>query len=145
MEKKIRYKGWGYDFTEVHQFIGNLDVTKAFRKRILNLDCIRADKALSIELENRYQQNQKVLNELKSICSETMFKDIEDYLVDCENTDSYDIKDELADYLFKQEEEHYEFKCAYIHQTVGMAGDDYSGTIYIPIPNNKYFKFEYWM
>ena len=132
MKKKIRFKGYGYDFTETHHFIGNLDITEAFRKRNLNLDCIRAHKALSIELENRYQQNQKVLNE------------IEDYLEYCEHTDSYDIKDELEKHLIKQEEE-YEFKYAYIYQTVGMAGDDYSGTIYLPLPNKKYFKFEYWM
>ncbi len=147
MKKEIRFKGYNYDFTEVHQFIGNIDVTEAFRKRDRSIDCIISYSKMAAEEDRRCKHNESVLEELKSFCNKRYLEDIEDYLENCENTDCYSIEKDLPENFkkYKQEEYEYKFKYAYINQKEGMAGDDYSGTIYIPLPNKKYFKFEYWM
>ncbi len=41
----------------------------------------------------------------------------------------------------KPQDEPYWFKKAYVSQSCGYTGDDYSGTIWIPLPNGKYLKY----
>jgi hypothetical protein len=41
----------------------------------------------------------------------------------------------------KSQKEEYWFKKAYVSQSCGYTGDDYSGTIWIPLPNGKYLQF----
>ena len=125
-------------------------------ERICHSKCLKIQEEHSLAMKEYYEQEKQdeikrqekntfILNEIKGLVSDSYYKDISDYLVECENTDEYELC--LSDVVFGefQKELDYSFSYVNISQTVGICGDDFSGTIFIPIVENKYFKFNYWM
>ena len=96
------------------------------------------------EIDQEIADNKnKIFNELKTILSKYKLKQLKEYLSEeLDNTFSYEIVSEDKIFGTKQEEPYW-FKYIFIRQTVGYLGDDYSGTIFVPITKDKFFKFCY--
>ena len=92
------------------------------------------------------ENDAKILDLVKSLVDESYFSDITEYLEDSDDTYNYSIEDKpKGDY---QEECDYEFiKGSWVNQTVngGYTGEEFQGTVSIPLPNGKYFQFHYSM
>jgi hypothetical protein len=100
------------------------------------------DAMREAEEKNSADKN-KVLNELKKVISVHKFDELQEFLKDDgKETFNYKIVDESKIFGSKQTEPYW-FKHIFISQSVGYLGDDYSGTIFIPISKDKFFKFEY--
>lgn len=98
---------------------------------------IAADEA------NEYLVRMAVLKTVKSMVTEEVFLDIEQAMAD-----SYNREFKIVDQpLGQAEDQGYCFGDIYIDQTTcgGFCGDDFAGTIGIPLPNGKFFQFCYSM
>lgn len=94
------------------------------------------------EAEYQFSKDAKVLDILSKKVSEKVYDDIVEYMEDCSNTAEYLIVNKIyGDY---QDEEEYSFGGAWVSQSCGIAGDDWSGTIFIKIAENEYFRFSFW-
>jgi hypothetical protein len=102
------------------------------------------DDEIKREADEQAKADKKVLTELRKLTSRYKVARLKEYLVECENTFKYEIVDKQRVYGSKQDEEYW-FKYVWITQHTGYAGDDYSGTIFVPITDTQVFKFQYAM
>ena len=91
----------------------------------------------------QFHQRAAVLAVVKGMVTESCFLDIERAMADSYNRDFKIVDLPIGD---AQDQGHC-FGNIYVHQTTtgGFAGDDYAGTICIPLPNGKFLQFNYWM
>ena len=131
---KLRVKSNFSIFNEEHSyFLCNICKDRQYRE---------AHQSMNYEYKKQKESDNLVLSELKKITSKESYQDILDYIKDCEGgTDFEFIINPYGDY----QEEPYSFKGAWINQSCGMCGDDYSGTIIIKIKEDKYFSFYFAM
>ncbi|CAL2085019.1 hypothetical protein [Tenacibaculum sp. 190524A02b] len=100
-----------------------------------------------IEAENKiYEQQQQVLGQIKKMVTEPFFKEIEEYLEECDITSQYKLTTEEPPKRHKQNEEDYELiKEAWVNQYVngGIEGDSFAGQIWIKVSDKEFFTFHY--
>jgi len=98
-----------------------------------------------MEME-RYNKDQLILEQVKKLVSSNALSEIECIIEESENTYDYSIEKEYKGELEKQDQDD-EIKYYYVDQTTngGYSGDDFAGTISIPLPNGLFFQFHYSM
>lgn len=103
--------------------------------------------AVSIEIAeddaNEYLVRMSILNTVKSMVTQEVFLDIERAMAD-----SYNREFKIVDQpLGQAEDQGYCFGDIFIDQTTcgGFSGDEFAGTIGIPLPNGKFLQFSYSM
>lgn len=89
------------------------------------------------------EQRTAVLNEVRTLVTGEVFAEIESAIRDSEQTFFFQIVDKAEG---DPQDDGYSFQ-VYINQTVhgGHTGDEYAGTVCIPLPNGRFLKFEYAM
>lgn len=94
------------------------------------------------ELLEQETKDDKVLNEVKELVSEEFYTDLIDYMCNSYNH-SFSITDEVGG---EPQDEGLLFT-PFVYQSCngGYTGDDFAGEIFIPLGNNKFFKFHYSM
>jgi len=103
-------------------------------------------KADAAETAYRLEQSRKfdkAMASAASLVSPRKLKHIKDYIVDCEMTSEFEITESHGGH--KEDCTGYAFRYAYIDQSVGPCGDDYSGEVWIPLPQGKFLKFHFAM
>lgn len=85
------------------------------------------------------QRDARILRKVKRIVGDEAFKDIKAYLDECECMGEFEITTETGGNL--QSEDWGFVDKAYIDQSCGYSGDDYSGHIWIPITPKRYLRF----
>lgn len=92
---------------------------------------------------NEYLVRMAVLKTVKSMVTESVFLDIELAMADSYNRD-FKIVDQP---LGQAEDQGHSFGDIYVDQRTcaSFCGDDFAGTIGIPLPNGKFFQFSYSM
>jgi len=100
----------------------------------------------SEEAEEQKKRDKKLLDELKNLCSKELFDEIMDELSECyhyrfsfvDNPEGKLQNLSMTEFKYIKEE--------YVNQTVngGYLGDDFAGTMFILLPNNKYLKSHYY-
>jgi hypothetical protein len=78
--------------------------------------------------------------ELKNILTDKQIDEILDFMIEDGSGNIVEITDK---YSGNKQEENYWFKYIYIDQKQSYE-DSFYGDIYIPLPNNKYFHFNYY-
>jgi len=98
------------------------------------------------EAQKQEEKNNKVFKELQNIITKYKFKKIIEFLEDINQYYLMKIVNK-KDVFGEKQDEPYWFKYIYITQSCGYTGDDFSGTIFIPLGKEKdkckYLKFEY--
>ena len=92
---------------------------------------------------NEYLVRMSILKTVRSMVTDKVFLDIERAMAD-----SYNREYKIVDHpLGQAEDQGYSFGEIFIDQTTcgGFCGDDFAGTIGIPLPNGKFFQFCYSM
>lgn len=85
------------------------------------------------------QRDARILRKVKRIVGDKAFKDIKAYLDECECMGQLEITTDTGGRL--QSEDWGFVEKAYIDQTCGYCGDDYSGYVWIPITPKRYLRF----
>ena len=90
-----------------------------------------------------FQERAAVLAVVKAMVTDDCFLDIERAMADSYNR-NFKIVDQP---IGEGEDQGHCFGDIFVHQTTngGISGDDYAGTISIPLPNGKFLQFDYWM
>ncbi|MHD0644204.1 hypothetical protein ACYPKM_01040 [Pseudomonas aeruginosa] len=89
------------------------------------------------------EQRTAVLNEVRALVTPEVFAEIEEAITDSEQTTRFEIVDQAVG---EPQDDGYSFQ-VYINQTLhgGHTGDDFAGTVCIPLPDGRFLKFEYSM
>jgi hypothetical protein len=89
-------------------------------------------------------KRKQVLAQVKELCSRRAFKDIEKEIRDCSYTHDYQIADVP---LGTEQNDVASWGKHFVNQTTngGYSGDDYAGTVSIPLKDGRYFQFSYSM
>lgn len=91
------------------------------------------------KLEKDKTENEKVaFKEIRKLVSAYKVRKLREYMSDTHNEDLQIVDTHGA---VKPQDEPFWFKQAYVSQSCGYSGDDYSGTIWIPLSNGKYLKY----
>lgn len=94
------------------------------------------------EDEKINKQKNNILSEVKKLLTYYKFKKLNEFLDEVGDTFNYDLVSQSEVFGSKQTEQYW-FKYIFITQHTGYCGDDFSGTIFIPLGDNKFFKFNY--
>ena len=90
------------------------------------------------------QRDARILRKVERIVGGEAFKDILDYIGECEGGSEYEIT--LNTGSGSYQEEYFGFiEGAYVDQSCGYSGDDYYGYVWIPITPKRYLRFFYAM
>lgn len=95
------------------------------------------------------KENKEILGQVKKILTKYRYKKIIEFLDgdegDEEGCGEYTLHGIVGkDRIFgEKQKEHYWFKHIFITQSNGYSGDDYSGTIFIPLNKEKFLRFYY--
>lgn len=104
---------------------------------------MQADRE-SIEREQKewHAKNRAVLDQVKETVSAEAFRQIEDSLAESGFTHSYQI---VTQPVGMPQDEGYVLGAVYVDQTTngGFSGDDFAGTICMPIAAGSYFQYSY--
>lgn len=103
------------------------------------------EKIMQDELNKQGDADKAVLEIVKARVTPRMFADIELVLEESEYTFNYLITDKPKGKY--QTEDLYTMNGYWVNQTTdgGYTGDEFAGTVSIPIGNEKYFQFNYSM
>jgi hypothetical protein len=98
------------------------------------------DAAIALELDQLHAKNQIVLDQVQAMVTPEAFQQIKNTLADSGYTHSYQIGDHA---LGEPQDDGYVMGDVYVDQTTngGLTGDDYAGTISMPLPAGRYFQF----
>ncbi|AUR90905.1 hypothetical protein NVP1151O_64 [Vibrio phage 1.151.O._10N.222.46.B1] len=86
------------------------------------------------------QRDARILRRVKRIVGEKAFEDILSYIEECEGGSDYDITFNTGGGHLQSEDFGF-VERAYVSQSCGYSGDDYSGNIWIPITPKRYLRF----
>jgi hypothetical protein len=94
------------------------------------------------ELAEQRDQENAVLDQVMAMVSPEAFVQIKDAISDSSYTHSYLIADAP---LGEPQDDSYALGDVYVDQTTngGMSGDDFAGTMSMPLPDGRYFQFSY--
>lgn len=100
------------------------------------------DKLIQQELADEIDQNNLYLSVIKNQLTKYKYNKLIEYL---EETGYFKIKGiKRKNKVYgKKQTEPYWFKYVYITQSCGCCGDDFSGTIFIPITDKHFLEFYY--
>lgn len=89
-------------------------------------------------------KRKNVLSQVERLASKRVFKEIQVELADCSNTFDYQIAEVPVG---KEQDDGASWGKHFVNQTTngGYSGDDYAGTISIPLKDGRYFQFGYTM
>jgi hypothetical protein len=105
-------------------------------------ECLAAYDQMHREMADQRAQENAVLDQVKAMVSPEIFEQIQDELCDSGFTHSYLIADAP---LGEPQDNSFGLGEVYVNQTTngGMSGDDYAGTMSMPLPDGQYFQFSY--
>lgn len=105
-------------------------------------ECLAAYDEMHREMAEQREQENAVLEQVKAMVSPKVFDQIKDTLSDSSYTHSYLI---AAAPLGQPQDESFDLGDVYVDQTTngGMSGDDYAGTMSMPLPDGRFFQFCY--
>ena len=105
-------------------------------------DIQAAELACRLELLEQQNHQKTVIDQVQAIVSPTAFKQINETLFDSGTTHTYLITNRP---LGHPQDDNYILGEVYIEQTSGggLSGDDYSGTICMPLGDGRFFQFSY--
>ena len=93
------------------------------------------------EAERAQQKNEKaVFKEIRKLVSAYKVRKLREYMSD---SHYWNLKIVYFHGAVKPQDEPYWFKKAYVSQSCGYIGDDYYGTIWIPLPNGNYLEYSF--
>lgn len=107
------------------------------------LEDMRADQeAIARELDELHAKNKAVLDQVQALVSPEAFQQIKDTLCDSGYTHGYLIADQP---LGEPQDDGFVLGDVYVDQTLngGFSGDDYAGTMSMPLHAGRYFQFNY--
>lgn len=107
------------------------------------LDDLRADtEAVERELAAVHAKNQAVLDQVSTLVPPEAFQQITEYLSDSGWTFDYQL---VGEPVGAAQDEGFLLGEIYVNQTMngGYSGDDYAGTVCMPISAGRYFQFAY--
>jgi len=110
---------------------------------LYTLEDMRADQeAIAREMDELHAKNQAVLDQVKALVSPEAFDQIKETLCDSGYTHGYLIADHP---LGEPQDDGFMLGDVYIDQTTngGLTGDDYAGTMSMPLTAGRYFQFCY--
>ena len=99
-----------------------------------------ADKAMTQHHLDQQAQNVPVLAAVQAMVSPEIFKQVEDEIVAAENTYDYEIVSQPAGHA---QDNGFALGDVYVDQSCGICGDDFSGTVALPLPDGRYFQFSF--
>lgn len=99
-----------------------------------------ADKAMTEWHLDQQARNEPLLEAVKAMVGPDVFAQVEDEIRSAENTYDYEIVDEPAGH---PQDNGFALGDVYVDQSCGMCGDDYSGTVALPLPDGRYFQFSF--
>jgi hypothetical protein len=105
-------------------------------------DIQAAEQACRLELLEMQNHQKAVLEQVRAIVSPKAFKQINETLFDSGMTHTYLITDKPVG---APQDDEFILGELYINQTSdgGLCGDDYSGTICMPLGDGRFFQFSY--
>ena len=97
--------------------------------------------------EAERRQESAAMREVRRLVRPKVYRDILEYIKDCDHTTEFSIVTEPGSDKDKQDERGYAFKFAYVNQYCngGYTGDSYAGWVVIPLNAGKFLKFHYSM
>ncbi len=100
------------------------------------------DAAIALELDQLHAKNQAVLDQVQAMVSPDAFQQIKNTLADSGYTHGYQIADNP---IGEPQDDGFVLGDVYVDQTTngGFTGDDYAGTMSMPLPAGRYFQFCY--
>ncbi|GAB0079408.1 hypothetical protein TOC8171_48140 [Pseudomonas syringae] len=100
------------------------------------------DAAIAMELDQLHAKNQTVLDKVQAVVSPSAFQQIKNTLAESGFTHEYQIAD---DPIGEPQDDGFELGDVFVDQTMngGFTGDDYAGTMSMPLPGGQYFQFCY--
>ena len=104
---------------------------------------MRADQeAIDSEMNELHKKNQAVLDQVQAIVSPEAFQQIAEALSDSEYTCDYQI---VGQPVGLAQDDGYVLGDVFVNQTTngGISGDEYAGTICMPLTAGSYFQFYY--
>ncbi|MFJ7794639.1 hypothetical protein [Pseudomonas sp. NPDC096950] len=110
---------------------------------LYTLEDMRADQeAIDREMKELHAKNQVVLDQVQALVSPEAFQQIQETLSDSEYTCDYQI---VGQPVGVAQDEGYVLGDVFVNQTMngGFTGDEYAGTICMPITADSYFQFHY--
>ncbi|WP_312911031.1 hypothetical protein [Stutzerimonas nitrititolerans] len=116
-----------------------LDISEAYYAEIMR----KADEAETAYRLEQGRMRDEALSYVATIVSPRKLQHIKGYIVECEMTSDFEITGTHGGH--KEDCSGYAFRYAYIDQSVGPCGDDFSGEIWIPLPKGKFLKFHFAM
>ena len=107
----------------------------------LNKSILQEAREEADKFEKEQAENEKAaFKEIRKLVSAYKVRKLREYMSD---TAYWNLKIVDTHGAVKPQDEPYWFKQAYVFQYCGYSGDDYSGTIWIPLPNGKYLEFSF--
>jgi len=97
--------------------------------------------------EAEWRQEAAAMREVRRLVRPKVYRDILEYIKDCDSTTDFSIVSAPGPERDKQEERGYAFGYAYVNQYCngGYTGDSYAGWVLIPLNAGKFLKFHYSM
>lgn len=93
------------------------------------------------KLEKEQAENEKaVFKEIRKLVSAYKVRKLREYMSE---TAYWNLKIVDTHGAVKPQDEPFWFKKAYVSQSCGYSGDDYSGIIWIPLPNGNYLEYSF--
>jgi hypothetical protein len=99
-----------------------------------------ADNAMTQWCLDQQAKNEPLLAMVKELVGLEVFAQVEDEIVSAENTYDYEIVNEPAGH---PQDNGFALGDVYVDQSCGMSGDDFSGTVALPLPDGRYFQFSF--
>ena len=100
----------------------------------------KADEAMTQYYQDQAAKNRPVLESVKAMVSPEVFAQVEAEIESAESTYDYEIVAEPSGY---PQDNDFALGDVYIDQSCGISGDDFSGTVALPLPDGRYFQFAF--
>jgi hypothetical protein len=106
------------------------------------LEVMAGMDAMHKSMAEEAAKDRAVLDQVRALVSPKVFAEIEEELQDADHTHSYLIADAPRG---EPQETDYSLGDIYVDQTVngGFTGDEHAGTVSMPLPDGRYFQFDY--
>jgi len=103
------------------------------------LDTYQEMREADERIFKQQKENEKtIFAEIRKLVSAYKLRKLREYMGEVDYWDLKIVDDPGA---VEPQKEEYWFKKAYVSQSCGYSGDDYWGTIWIPLPNGKYLEY----
>jgi hypothetical protein len=109
-------------------------------------DILLAEEAAMLKsLEEEHAKNQAVLDQVRQLVTAPVFEQIKEALYDSDSTSTHDYLIADAPLGVPQDEDWYLLGDVFVDQTTngGMSGDEFAGTMSLPLPDGRFFQFYY--